>query len=320
MNIKTKDLNMLLIFQTMMQEKNASRAATRLSMSQPALSHALKKLRRDFNDPLFVRKSKGMAPTPRAIELYPQINQLIEDITQVYTQHEKDHLPEAFDRQITIHTTDYMQALLLPRLLKEIRSKAPNLTVVVKDINGKLPKRQLEIGQCDLTIAGFFDDLPSTYYQQALTIERFVTLYDSNYHDFDAVTGPVLSQYLAAPHLMTTLTGDMIGIVDQVLKNYNKVGDEPVRNIVAGVSSFLAIADILSDSPYLVTCLNSLAVRAQYLYPNLTMSPCPVDLPEVKVTQVWHQRTHNDPVMKWVRNIIYEIMSPSRVEEKQALN
>lgn len=300
MNILNKDLNMLLIFKVVFQELNASRAAERLAMSQPAMSHALNKLRRDFHDPLFVRKSRGLSPTPKAIAIAEQINAIVEQMDALYKP-DKDNLAFLMqERDIVIYTTDYMQAILLPPLLEILNKQAPNVRLMIKDPQGQLPRSELETGQCDLAIAGYFSNLPDSYYQQKITTERFVTLACQSNEFLDKDLS--LEHFLKCRHIVTTLTGDLNGIVDAALAQQNLK-----RNIIAGIPSFLATTDLLENSNHLLTCLESLAARATKLYPAIKSYPSPVDLEPVDIYQVWHQRTHEDKLSSWLRKTIYRI-------------
>lgn len=214
MNIKTKDLNLLLLFKVLYEELNVSSAATRMDLSQPALSHKLNKLRHEFADPLFVRAARGLTATPRAMALAPAILQLVSDLEGFYQyQTPADFLAQT-DR-LVIYSTDYIESLLLPDLLAQCTVMAPNVQLVFRHTQGTLPKQQLERGECDLAIAGFYRDLPESFYQQKLLEEQFVVLLRQQ-HPL-AAQPLTLELYCQARHIVTTLTGDLQGIVDQEL-------------------------------------------------------------------------------------------------------
>ncbi|MEX5590648.1 LysR family transcriptional regulator, partial [Pseudomonas urmiensis] len=175
MNITHKDLNLLLVFHVLYQERNATLAAERMALSQPALSHKLNKLRHQFGDPLFVRAPRGLTPTPRAHEMAPQVQRLVEDLQGFYERCDgQDFLTRP--ARLHLYSTDYMEQTLLPRLLPIIRSQAPNLVLITHNTRGQLPREALEKGTCDLAIAGFYTDLPDTFHQQRLLSEDFVVL------------------------------------------------------------------------------------------------------------------------------------------------
>lgn len=298
MNIFNKDLNLLLFFHVLYQERNASMAAVRMSLSQPAMSHKLSKLRHEFGDPLFVRAPRGLAPTPRAHQIALQVQKLVEDIETFYDQCEgRDFLARA--ERIHIYTTDYMEQIMMPGLLPIVRQEAPNLVLITHNTRGVLPREELEKGTCDLAIAGFYDQLPDTFHQQRLLSEDFVVLAAAGHHLLQ--DGLDLNTYLACEHVLTTLTGDLNGLVDRYLQRQGLA-----RKVVAGLSSFLAPSRLIRGSDLLLTCLRSVGEEAVTRDPELRLYPLPLELPRVDMMQIWHERTHNDRLRRWLRLTIQQ--------------
>jgi len=300
MNIKTKDLNLLLLFKVLYEELNVSSAAVRMDLSQPALSHKLNKLRHEFADPLFVRAARGLTATPKAITLAPAILQLVSDLESFYQQQTQPDFLAQIDR-LVIYSTDYIESLLLPELLARVSELAPNVQLVFRHTQGTLPKQQLERGECDLAIAGFYRDLPESFYQQQLLTEQFVVLMRQQ-HPL-AAQSLTLDLYCQARHIVTTLTGDLHGIVDQQLA---LTGHS--RQVCAGLSGFLSPAYLLEKNDLLLTCLKSLAEIARRSHPELIIKECPVQLPTVQISQIWHSRTQDDPLRRWLRQQIQQLL------------
>lgn len=299
MNITNKDFNLLLVFHVVYQERNASVAATRMALSQPALSHKLNKLRHEFADPLFVRASRGLTPTPKAHELAPLVQRLISEMEAFYEQCEgRDFLARA--ERIHLYSTDYIEQTLLPRLLPRLREQAPNLQLITHNTRGLLPREELEKGTCDLAIAGFFADLPDTFRQQRLLSEDFVVLACRSNPRLHA--GLDLTGFLACEHLLTTLTGDLNGLVDRALAARGLM-----RKVAAGLSSFIAPPRLLHGTDLLLTCLRSVAEEAVAHDAGLCMHPLPLALPRVEVMQIWHERTDADPLRRWLRQQIQQV-------------
>lgn len=293
MNITSKDLNLLYLFHVLYQERNGTLAAQRMALSQPALSHKLNKLRHEFGDPLFVRAPRGLTPTPRAHELAPEVERLVVGLEGFYERCEgQDFLVRP--ARLHLYSTDYVEQTLLPRLLPILRNQAPNLTLVTHNTRGQLPREELEKGTCDLAVAGFFTDLPETFHQQRLLSENFVVLASRNHPGLG--DGLDLDTFLASDHLLTTLTGDLDGLVDRALRS---LGVQ--RRVVAGLSSFVAPTRLLRGTNLLLTCLRSLAVEATERDDDLIMYPLPLTLPAIEVMQIWHERTHADPLRRWFR-------------------
>jgi DNA-binding transcriptional LysR family regulator len=304
MNIDNKDLNLLRVFHVVYQERNASRAAERLALSQPALSHKLAKLRHEMGDPLFVRAPRGLTPTPRAHELAPQVQALVGDIEAFYHRSEGSDFLSRNER-LHLFTTDYLEQSLLPGLLPRLRAQAPGVILITHNTRGQLPREELEKGSCDLAIAGFYDELPDTLRQQRLFSEDFVVLASRhNPHLHGGALG--LEQFLACEHLLTTLTGDLHGRVDRALEARGLR-----RRIAAGLSSFLAPTRLVRDSAFLLTCLRSVAEEAAQRDPDLQIHPLPIDLPRVEVKQIWHERTDADPLRRWLRQQIQQVSARS---------
>lgn len=303
MNIKTKDLNLLLLFKVLFEELNVSSAAVRMDLSQPALSHKLNKLRHEFSDPLFVRAARGLTATPKAMALAPAILQLVSELEGFYQQQTPPDFLAQTDR-LVIYSTDYIESLLLPDLLARFSEQAPNVQLVFRHTQGTLPKQQLERGECDLAIAGFYRDLPESFYQQQLQAEQFVVLLRQQ-HPL-AAQQLTLEQYCQARHIVTTLTGDLHGIVDQQLA---LTGHS--RQVCAGLSGFLSPAYLLEKNDLLLTCLKSLAELARCSHPELIIKDCPVPLPTVQISQIWHSRTQDDPLRRWLRQQIQQLLVAS---------
>lgn len=299
MNIASKDFNLLYLFHVLYQERNATLAAQRMALSQPALSHKLNKLRHQFGDPLFVRAPRGLTPTPRAHELAPQVERLVVSLEGFYERCEgRDFL--ARPARLHLYSTDYVEQTLLPGLLPILRSEAPNLTLVTHNTRGQLPREALEKGTCDLAVAGFYTDLPDTFHQQRLLSEPLVVLASRSHPGLEK--GLDLDAFLASDHLLTTLTGDLDGLVDRALHSQGKQ-----RRVVAGLSSFIAPARLLRGTDLLLTCLRSLAVEAIARDDQLVMYPLPLALPVIDVMQIWHERTHADPLRRWFRRQLWAV-------------
>lgn len=299
-----KDTNLLLLFRVLYEERNVTSAAERMALSQPALSHRLNKLRAEFRDALFVRAARGLTPTPKAREIAPKVLALVRDIESFYqTIDHEDFL--ARHETIRIFTTDYVEYRMLPGLLSALRREAPNVQIVSQNARGRLPKVELENGSCDIAVGGFFRDPPESLYQQSLFEEDFVVVAWRDNTEIDDRLD--LSAYLRCAHLVTTLTGDLNGLVDQALEAQGRL-----RKIVAGVSSFLAPPTLIGQSDLLLTCLRSIGEAAATANTALRVYPCPVDIGAVRIAQVWHERTHGDLLRQWIRRRLFALANATR--------
>lgn len=297
MNIRTKDLNLLAIFHEVMSELNITKAAKKLHMSQPALSNALARLRSEFKDELFVRSGRGMVPTPRAVELFEPISTILKQTNSIY--HEQAFNPKTYEGHFTIATNDYFEHLLLPPLLSFLNRNAPQIKTIYRPTLGQLPKKELELGQFDLGIAGYFGELPEGFHQETIIIDSYSCLTRKNH---PRVQGKLtLKTYLELDHLLVSPQGDLKGAVDSVLK---KKGYE--RKIIAGVTSFGVPASIIAQSDYIVTLPTKIAGSYSKIY-NLNLFTPPIEVSSIRVKLVWHQRTHYSPQHQWFREVIKKI-------------
>lgn len=298
MNLNQKNLNLLVVFDLLMRERNLSRVGRRLGLTQPAVSHALEKLRRDFGDPLFVKMPGGVAPTPAAERLHPQVEKLVGDMERLFQE------PPAFDpakveARITLATTDYFEQTMAPPLLARMSREAPGVTLVSRPLMGVLPKDDLAAGTVDLATAGYFTDIPEGFLQQKLFNEHFVCVVRRNHPVVkDKLT---LATYLKLPHALITLQGDLRGAVDVALEKQGKS-----RHIAVAVSNFVSAGWIVAKSDLILTCPSRLSARLQEYLP-LKEFPAPVKLNGFIVNQVWHQRTHKEPLHRWFRALLHEV-------------
>ncbi len=285
MNIRNIDLNLLLVLKELLAEKNTVRVGEKLGLSQPAVSHALKRLRETFGDPLLVRASRGLVPTRRGLDLEPQIQDLIKNAEALFSE------PKSFDpkeAKITfrIATTDYMEQLILPELLALMEVQAPGCTVITRPTYGSLPKLEMEEGNIDVAIAGFYKDMPDNFYKQNIIEDNFVcAARRGNALLKGAMT---IKKYAAAKHVLISMDGDMKSRARALLK---KQGLD--QQFAAGVSSFNAPGWILTKTDLLLTCPRKLAESFQVHLP-IEIKELPFQLEKISIVQAWHSRNHRD--------------------------
>ncbi len=298
-NISTKDLNLLAVFDALMIERSVSRAAVRLALSQPAVSHALGRLRRDFGDDLFVRSAKGMTPTPHATALAERVSEVLLQAQTLYVE-ASSFTPEHATARLAVGTTDYVEALLLPLLLPYLSHHAPAVTTLFRPTPGDLPKAQLESGALDLAIAGFYGDLPEGFFKRALFNETYVCVVRNDHRK--VVKKLTLDTFVSLEHLLVSPHGDMLGAVDHALKKKRLA-----RRVVAGVGNFHSPGAIVASTDYIVTVPLRLAKMYVKTHPVKYFDP-PLPVPGFTVLMVWHARTHRSPLHAWFRGVIEELL------------
>ncbi|PWW30123.1 LysR family transcriptional regulator [Chromohalobacter israelensis] len=217
------DLNLLVVFDLLYQEQNTQRVALRLGITQPAVSHALKRLRTLLGDELFERTSRGLMPTPLASNLYPFIAEALVQLQETLNRPE-DFEPEVSERTFNIAMTDIGEIVFLPRLLKHLAHKAPGISLsTVRSQNEDL-KREMEDGSTDLAI-GLIPQLGAGFYQQRLFMQRYVCLMRQDHPLAGSNFG--FDDFMAAKHAVVVAKGTGHSIVEEQL---SRAGiDRPVR-------------------------------------------------------------------------------------------
>lgn len=294
MNINANDLNLLAVFHTLARELNTTKAAKSLGLSQPAVSHALARLRLMFNDPLFVRASRGLTPTLKAKEIMGPIENILKQTESLLR--EVKFNPAEERRVFKISTTDYFEVVALPRVLRQIARLAPGIQIVTRPTRGQLQKEDFEKGELDLAIAGYFGDLPEGYYQQSIFKDDFVCVGRKGNPTFSGKLTP--KKYAGAKHILISPQGDMTSKSARALKKLKFEQD-----FQAGISSFTAPGWIIAESDLLLTCPRKLAEAYQKYLP-IEVARLPFLLEDINVVQVWHARHHKDEAHAWLRNLI----------------
>lgn len=296
MNIYTKDLNLLTIFDVLLQERHVGKTAKRLGLSQPAVSHQMGRLREMFEDPLFVRSPTGIIPTETALALRDSVKECLEAAEKLFTQAPFD--PSLAKGSLRIATTDYAEQIILPELLPRLEKLAPSLQVITAPLRGTLPREEMAKGDVDLAIAGFFGEMPSGFHSQVLFQDPFACAVRRDHPKVKK--NLTLKQYADLDHLLITLTGDLKGRVDEVLQ---KSGLS--RRVVAGISNFITPCFVVASSDYILTAPKKLIDHLGKYLPLKVLKP-PIDMTPISVVQAWHSRTHHEPRQRWVRELIKE--------------
>jgi DNA-binding transcriptional LysR family regulator len=294
-NIKGLDLNLLVVFEVLFSEGNATRAATRLGLSQPAVSHALKRLREQLGDPLFVRAVRGLVPTPKAEALHRPVREFLQGLERSLGVRE-DFDPARAEDSFRVATTDYFEQVAVPGLLARLEREGPGTTLLCRPAGGRLPKEELEEGKVDLAIAGFFGELPERYYQQELFKDDFVGVVARKHPRLK--TKVSLDAFAREKHVLISLGGDLTSRASAALAQKGHR-----MQYLAAVSSFSAPGWIVSSSELVLTCPRRLAETFEAHLP-VRHFELPFKIPGIRVVQVWHERTHRDPAHKWFRALV----------------
>jgi DNA-binding transcriptional LysR family regulator len=272
------------------KHRNVSRAALDLGLSQSAVSHALSRLRDQFNDPMFVRTAKGIAPTEFARSIQAELLDLVQRVELLANRREKFDPQEIRDR-ITLSTTEYFELAVMAKLQSQIMKKAPRLQLSMRPTMGELPKRDLEDGKIDLAVAGFYSDLPEGFFQTSLYSDTFSCALRQNH----PIKKWGLQEYFEAEHALITLQGDF---KDEISTGTGR--RKKARHLAYGTFSFTSLAWILQETNLVLTAPTRLLKSYQKFFP-IQLRPSPVDLGSIEIRMVWHAQTHQDPLHRWFR-------------------
>lgn len=297
-HLASVDLNLLVVFDALAAEGHATRAAERIGLTQPAISHALNRLRGLFGDPLFVRSPRGMLPTPLAQEIAPSVRSILERIEGVLLRGGRDFDPTQSTRQFVLGLSDYAALVFLPRLIARLDREALGVSLVVRNTNRSVGLSMLEDGDVEL-IAGNFPEPPNQMREELLYEEDFICAGRCGHSGLDGSLD--LDRYLSLRHLQVSMKGNPHGYVDAILA---KRGLK--RNVAVTVSHFLM-------APLLVDASDLIATEPRRLFGPLAdrlllklFSP-PIEIPPFRVVQTWHSRHDADPGHQWLRRVIREV-------------
>ena len=290
------DLRLLTIIAELHRTRSVSQTAENLDLSQSTVSMSLARLRKHFNDPLFVRTSSGMEPTPHAVQLIELLSHA-ESLLETALEHHVVFDPATSDRTFHICSTDIAKITMLPKLMGRFRTLAPSARVELRDMSDHTSEL-LESGQLDLAV-GFIPPMGAGFCQQRLFPERFVCALRS---DHPRIRNRLsLDQFQDEVHLAITTTGTGHGIVDRTLEEKHIR-----RNIGLRVTGFLGIAGIITSTDFLTVIPDQIG-RALAAHAPIHLLELPFQIPAYFVMQHWHERYTHDPAVRWLRGVFAEL-------------
>ncbi len=296
MNLAGVDLNLLLVFDAVMAERNVTRAASRLGMTQPAVSNALNRLRLTVKDELFLRGPDGMRPTPRALELALPIRESLQRLEQALDP--QDFNPATTTRIFRAGMAEHFSALMLQRIIQRMRRDAPNAKLYTLPLTRLNVTERLDNGDVDVVFAARLD-LEETYGRQELFKDRFMVAMRKDHPLADKPL--TLEDFCAAEHMLITLTGDTHSPVDDAL---HRQGCH--RNVVLTVNQFLVAFGIAAQSDLLLTSPGTMLRRYQESF-GLVLKELPVLVPVAPMQIIWHPGLGNHPAIEWFRALVGEL-------------
>lgn len=305
MNFRTLDLNLLRVFDMLMAEGSLTRAAEALAITQPAASHALKRLHDAVGEPLFTRSAFGMKPTPRAQALWPQVRAALSGLQQALAPDDFD--PARDDAVFRLAMTDAMASLLAPALVQEIEQQRARVNLRVLPLTRRDPRALLHDGDADLAIGHFPEAIAALVAQGTHARERHARLHETHYvcamrreHPL-AEAALTLDAYCDAHHLIASVSGRAHGLVDEALAALGRR-----RRVVLTVNQFFTAGRVLLQSD-LLTALPLAFVPATGAGSGIVTRPLPLQLAPVALEMIWPVRLDAHPGQRWLRALVQRV-------------
>ncbi|MEM8812078.1 MAG: LysR substrate-binding domain-containing protein [Pseudomonadota bacterium] len=295
-HLVSADLNLLLVFNAIWRERSITRAAAWLRVTQPAVSHALGRLRILVGDPLFVKGGSGVTPTPRA-------EQMAEDVLTALNHTLNALVPaDAFDpttakATIRLGLTDYATSVVLPPVMRALQEMAPGLEIRGIAIDARNPLADLDDDVADL-VFGPASGLPERFSCQPILQDRLVCVADDT---GDLPKEMSLGFYLSRPHLVISYTGDPLSWSDALLETKGKA-----RKIGLVVPHGLAVGESLRGSGMIATLIERVAYRIAE-GGGLSIYDHPLEERRMTTHQTWHKRLDADPLHQWFRETVRQV-------------
>jgi DNA-binding transcriptional LysR family regulator len=304
-NFRTLDLNLLRVFDEVMAERSLTKAAHNLSLTQPAVSNAMRRLRETLGDDLVRRSGQGLEPTPRANALWPAVREALRQLQETL-------VPNPFDAATSTATfvlamADATASELIPGLLTVAERDAPGVSLRIVPLSTRDPRRLLDAEAADLAIGHFpaaLADLTASaqaggavsYAHQRLYEGEYVCVMRKNHHLADKPL--TIARYCEARHLLVSFSGRPFGFIDEALASLQRK-----RRVVITVNQFFTAGRVVSQSD-LLTVLPRHFVRVADAGHSLIVKDLPFEMPVVHVDALWHKRLQHSSAHQWLRGAI----------------
>ncbi len=304
-NFRTLDLNLLRVFDEVMAERSLTRAARNLSLTQPAVSNALRRLREALGDELVRRGGAGVEPTPRALALWPSVREALLSLQASLAPSVFE--PASANSTFVLAMADATAATLIPGLVQTVENEAPGVSLRVLPLTTRDPRRLLDEAAADLAV-GYFPAVLADLTAREQTGEAVAfahqRLYGGEYvcvmrRDHPLASGPLtLGRYCAARHLLVSFSGRPWGFIDEALASLGRQ-----RRVVLTVNQFFTAGRVVANSN-LLTVLPRHFVRETGMAGELVLRELPFEAPAVHVEALWHRRLQHSSGHQWLRQAL----------------
>ena len=307
-NFRTLDLNLLRVFDEVMAEKSLTKAARNLSITQPAVSNALRRLRETLGDDLVRREGHGITPTPFALMLWPNVRQALDQLQTALVP--QLFIPAEARNAFVLAMADATAAELMGGLAQELEQHAPKVSIRVLPLTTRDPRNLLNEGVVDLAL-GYFPAVLADLTAKAQSGEAVAfehqRLYDGEYvcvmrsgHPL-AQKNITLDEFCNARHLLVSFSGRPYGFTDEALASMGRH-----RRVVMTVNQFFTAGRVVVNSD-LLTVLPKHFVPTTGIADELFMCDLPFMVPTLHVDALWHRRKQAQSDHVWLRQVLIQI-------------
>lgn len=297
MNLSAVDLNLLVVLEALLEERNVTRAGRRVGLSQPAASNALHRLRELLGDPLLVRVGRGLQLTPRAEQLRPGLRQALEGLRGVLKSPEPFQ-PAASREVFRVGMSDYAAFVLLPALRRRLAEEAPGVVLLVLPLQAREAPARLAAQEVDVGVEVLGELAPGLPRRELLGDDFVCVLSASHRLARQRLT---LERFVSQQHLLISPGGQRVGVVDRELE---RLGLR--REVAMTVPHFLMAPHLVAGSDLICVLPGRVARRlAEPL--GLVLSPPPLELPGFRLSMVWPERLEHAPAHVWLRSLVAEV-------------
>lgn len=295
MNIRKHDLQLLLCFDALATTGSVSKAAQRMDMPQPSMSRALAQLRAAFSDELFLRTRTGVTPTPKALELVEPVREVLSRMETLLNP-PPDFDPATTRAKVTLTSTGYAEAVLMPFVVQRLEQEAPGLVLDTVAPNREIADMRLERGEIDFRVGGI-DQPPEKLRFANLFDDRFVCI--ARAHHPTVKTKLTLDDFCSLPQVRTVIRSRMESAERAVAAHGRRVRYAVTSHDYAAVPLIVARSNLIATVPERI--VDVLAGGAQ-----VAKFDCPVGMPRISIRLFWHDRTHRSALHKWFRTLVVD--------------
>ena len=299
MDIRHIDLNLLVALDALLSERNVTRAAARLGLSQSAMSASLSRLRQVFGDPLLLRTAGGMLPTSKGESLSVPVKQVLDEISRIVEQSEAFD-PASARLKFTIAASDYVEFAILPQLVNHLEKHAPHTRLEIQPSEYAAIGKQLESGDVDLAVINVAN-APGAVRSRPLYAERFVVVIRRDHPRLKRVMS--VEDFCSLDHVLVARRGRSFAGAMQIDEALAAMGLK--RTVRISVPHFLLVPELVARSDMIGVLPERLARNYNM---RLQVLDLPFDIPHLTIAAVWHERTHRNAAQIWLRQTLADLM------------